>query len=512
MGLDQSQDISGTDLHRLTGLYPPPDFVKQASHDAVCGDPENIPSHLYADPNRRLYPCHTPAATWMSAAFFFDKRASHDAETAVAIETKLLSVADYFGIRGQVDELSIKIAANGANELTQLPDDDFAIIWRFENGTTERHWPMRNATEVKLAAHRLLADVDSIAYDDAHTIANRILVKAVKFGAAIDNNETLEKVAGFGACSARDVIDACQRRVKLAAKKFPEESQELAKLAEIIEQNVTQASGNEQLVKLAATLDLFDRGTQLNKLYGEGGLERPYETLFHVTQKVANEFVRSHIDTTTGRIYDLASLEKIGTDTLREWMGDEFVDAVTIGGVSVDAEKLAAVIPTLDRGAASMFDRMADAMKVVPVMNDKSASAGALSGEKLFEYANAHTKQAVTDEMLGNKVSPVPAPAPSMSDSLAKLPKYPASGTAVRQGLDAGLDLSGNPADFRRFVDHSMTLDQSLTRRANRLYPPFGGVKPMPGAGTLTPAAQSAPTIPTAPRPIAPSSPALPVR
>lgn len=388
MALDQSQDISGTDIHRLTSLYPPPAFVKQASHEAVCGDVEQVPPHLYADASRRLYPCHTPAATWMSAAFLFDKRAEHDPDTAKVIEERLLKVADFFGIRSQIDELATKIAGNADNDLTKLPDSDFAIVWRFDNGAVERHWPLRNAVEVKLAAHQLVSGVDAFDYGDAYTIANRIVVAAVKYGAAIDDNERLEKIAGFGACSARDIIEACQRRIKLAAAKFPAESQELAKLAEIIEQNVTQASGSDQLVKLASTLDLFDRGTRLNQLYDEGGLERPFESLFHVTQKTANEFLRSHIDTTTGRIYDLSSLEKLSTETLREWMGDEFVDAVTIGGVSADAEKLAAIVPTLDRGAATMFDRMADAMKIVPVMQDKSAAAGALSGDKLYEYAN----------------------------------------------------------------------------------------------------------------------------
>lgn len=388
MVLDQSQDIAGTDIHRLVSLYSPPSFVKQASHEAVCGDVERVPPHLYADPSRRLYPCHTPAATWMSAAFLFDKRAELDPEVAKNIEARLLKVADFFGIRNHVDELASKAASNAHNDLAKLPDTDFAVVWRFSNGAVERHWPMRNATEVKLAAHQLISGVDAFDYSDAHTIANRIAAAALKFGADIDDHDTLDKIAGFGVCSVRDLLDACRRRVKLAAAKFPAESQELARLADIIEQNSTQASGNDQLVKLASTLDMFDRGTKLNQLYGDGGLERPFESLFHLTQKVASDFLRAHIDTTTGRVYELSSLEKLGTETLRDWMGDEFVDAVTIGGVSIDAEKLAAVVPTLDRGAASLFDRMADALNIVPVAQDKSAAAGALSGDKLYEYAN----------------------------------------------------------------------------------------------------------------------------
>ena len=72
--LDQTQDISGRETHRLTALFPPPDFVKSASQDRVAGG-DNLQRHMYADPLAKLYPCHTAPATWMSALFFEDKRA-----------------------------------------------------------------------------------------------------------------------------------------------------------------------------------------------------------------------------------------------------------------------------------------------------------------------------------------------------------------------------------------------------------------------------------------------------
>ena len=76
--LDQVQDVTGREIHRLTSLYTPPDFVKSASHDSICGNAQSLPNNVYADPRYRRYPCHTAAATWMSAAFFAEKQGSYN--------------------------------------------------------------------------------------------------------------------------------------------------------------------------------------------------------------------------------------------------------------------------------------------------------------------------------------------------------------------------------------------------------------------------------------------------
>ena len=39
--LDQAKDRTGQELHRITSLYSPPDFVKHASYSNICGDPKN---------------------------------------------------------------------------------------------------------------------------------------------------------------------------------------------------------------------------------------------------------------------------------------------------------------------------------------------------------------------------------------------------------------------------------------------------------------------------------------
>ena len=67
--LDHTHDVSGRETHRLTSLYPLPDFVKNASQERLTTN-ETIPRHMYADAANKLYPCHTGPATYMSALFF----------------------------------------------------------------------------------------------------------------------------------------------------------------------------------------------------------------------------------------------------------------------------------------------------------------------------------------------------------------------------------------------------------------------------------------------------------
>lgn len=374
--LDQNQDISGRETHRLTALFPPPEFVKTASQERLQGG-ENLQRHMYADPFDKLYPCHTAPATWMSALFFEDKRAAFEPGRAQKIEERLDAAASYFGITGLVKELRDKAAAATRVDLANLPDSSFAIVWADAAGNKDRHWPLRNATEVKFAAAHFKTHRDQFTFEDRHTIATKILEKAAEYGADTSEAEdTLHLAAGQGACAAKVASEMLRNRAALVARQNPEVAGGMLKLAEVVEGNPEQARTHETRLKLAAAVDEFDRANRLNRLYDAGGLPRAEEVLFAITEKVAADFMQAHVETTTGNVYNLEDLEKLAEDDVRSWMGDEFADAVTAGGVYLDRDKLAAIVPTLDRGMASTFDRLAAEKGVAPAV--KSASADSL--------------------------------------------------------------------------------------------------------------------------------------
>ena len=385
--LDHTQDISGRETHRLLSLYPAPDFVKNADHARLHGDSEKLARHLYAEPLKKIYPCHTAAATWMSSLWFAEKQAEFDEKTANQINERLSAAAKYFGIAGLVKELTTKVAADNNNELSKLSDDNFAIVWRDENGAVERHWPLRNAAEVKFASAHFKKYRDEFVFADRHKIANKILDKALEYGADTSPAEgTLETTAGRGLCATKVAAALLRNRAQLTKRSHGQLSAELEKLAALVESNPGETQNEECRLKLASVVDQFDRETKLYRLYDEKGLDRPEDVLFAITEKVAREFVSDNVETTTGNVYALADLEKLAVDDIRAWMGDEIADAVSAGGVFTDRDKLAAVVPTLDRGMAATLDRLMQEKKASPVATN-AAAEGLMSESRLYDLA-----------------------------------------------------------------------------------------------------------------------------
>jgi hypothetical protein len=384
--LDQSHDVSGCETHRLTTLYPQPDFVKSAAHDRLTGGSE-LARHLYADQRNKLYPCHTAPATWMSALFFADKQAQFDPRDADTIKTRIHQAAEYFGIAGAVAELEEKVAAANSHDINALPDSEFAIVWVSDMGGKERHWPLRNASEVKFAAAHFKEFRDNFVFADRHIIASKILEKAAEYSADVSEADgSLELAAGLGACAAKVASQMLKDRVRLTQRQHADLAAELSKLAEVIDQNPERAREVETRLKLASAVDNFDRNTQLYRLYDAGGLPRPEEVLFAITEKVAREFMNQNVETTTGNVYALEDLEKLAVEDVREWLGDEFADAVSAGGVYMDRDKLAAIVPTLDRGMAATLDRLVQ-QKTAGAVVKSAAADSLLSLERLRELA-----------------------------------------------------------------------------------------------------------------------------
>lgn len=323
----------------------------------------------------------------MSALFFTDKRANFDTKTAAAIQERLNSSAAYFGISNLVKELQEKVAAANADNIEQLPDRMFAVVWDDEYGNKERHWPLRNATEVKVAADYFTRYRDEFRFSDRHKIAEKILLRADETNSDIGEHvQTLSMTAGHGACAAKVAVALLKDRAQMTKRSHATAAHHLLKLADALAAQPDRARDFATRVKLAEAIDNFDRETHLDRLYDAGGLARPEETLFAITEKVARDFMSENVETTTGNVYALSALEKLAVDAVRSWMGDDFVDAVSVGGVYLDREKLAAIVPTLDRQMASLLDQMLQENKVAAVVQTKAASA-LLPLERLYELA-----------------------------------------------------------------------------------------------------------------------------
>ncbi len=363
--LDQNLDLNGQEKHRLFTLYAAPDFVKSANHEDVHG-PENLHTSEFADPLRKLYPCHTKAATWASAVFFFDNRESFPPIRGATIEDKILKAAEVFNLKDEIETLRSSITDSKTDDINKLPNEKFAYVNETDEGVV-RKYPLRNAAETKAAAEYFFEYRDSFPWEARNHFARKVLKAAESYGAAIqDCREELEKSAGFGLCASRDVITAIRQRSRAASVRgdLGGLSDELDRLATTIEKNSSVVL--QKQFDFAQLLDDVDRRCDWVGRY-DNDFDRPEEVLFGITEKSASELANRLIgNQLTGNYYQVDDLEKLPVNKIAEVLGQEVADAVSVGGVYVDREKLAAVLPTLPRNDAKLFDQLAAVCGVSP--------------------------------------------------------------------------------------------------------------------------------------------------
>lgn len=393
--MDQTQDLNGAEMHRLVQLYRAPDFVKTASAGQLT-PAKPLAAPLYAWPQRELFPLHTKAATWTSYAFFLEKKAELSKLDAECIEERILHAAKIHGVTKHCELLKQAHADNRPRTEEELPDDDFAVVVKKADGTTERHMPMRNALETKRAAAYLEEHRDLIPFEQRRDIAERILFKVTQYGAALGNSaEYVEKQAGYGAGTASDAV-ACIRARVHASRRGPgamsEKQAELLKLADILEEKPAQLRAPGIRVKLATVLDEFDREMKLTDQVREGHLARIEDVLFGLTRQKMAAAIDEHTQTITGNVYRLTDIERVKLGHFRDIFGDDIADELTADGLHVSGEKAAAVVPTLPRGDAQLFDRLMAEQSVYPVIKQASAEQVKIEHQFLQEIAQNYRR------------------------------------------------------------------------------------------------------------------------
>ena len=118
-------------------------------------------------------------------------------------------------------------------------------------------------------------------------MATKILMKRAEFGAALGEREKfIDQQAGRGLCDPSEVHQMLMNRSRLSKHAAVREG--LAKMAETVKKKPRAALGPQQLVKLAETVDQFDRGIGLTSKYSEL-IPRPEDVLFRITIKEAKD-------------------------------------------------------------------------------------------------------------------------------------------------------------------------------------------------------------------------------
>ena len=382
--LDPITDTNRSQLVSLSRRYDFPDFVKQADLDATT-NPGNIAITAYADPVNKKFPCHTAAATWLSACYYMDKAAEYHTKTQQRIEERFNAFAKYFGIEPQYSNLAKQAKEIQANN--QLPDSSYAFVWESEDGHKERYYPMTNAMETKVAAEWLHKDRDKIPFASRHVISKKILQKAAQYGTKIEADvfEFLEKQAGQGIPDPADVYRMLKQRATLA--KTAEQRETVEKLAEVVKSTPRVALQTSELTKLAATVDLYDHTIGLKGKYTDI-IKRPEDVIIKTTfTKSASESSRL-CQLQTGNSYNKEQLGKLAREDLVSLFGDDFAKEVCTG-FDIDPEKMAAVAHTLPRHDAELLEQLLQESGQQPRMS-KAASLSGFDSATLEALAKAY--------------------------------------------------------------------------------------------------------------------------
>lgn len=382
--LDPTDDRNRVELVKLAKRYDMPNFVKEANLDTTM-EPGQIAVTAYADPVRKKFACHSPAATWLSAAYFHEKSAEYHIKDRERICERLEKFADFFAIRPAYDYI-----VKRAEELRgsdQLPDSSYAYVWQDKSGNKERFYPLDTPANIKTAAEWLEKERDVIPFHDRNVIANKILEKAASRGAALGDHLTdfIEKQAGRGIPDPQELYTMLDRRAQLAKKADHKEA--ILKLASTVQSTPRVAMQPNELTKLASTVEMVDHAIGLRGKYTEL-LPRPEDVIFKVTYTKAASDMEQLCALQTGSVYDKDQLSKLAREDVEGLFGTDFANEVCTG-LDIDSEKLAAVAHTLPRPDAELLEALLGEAGQQPQLN-KSASFEPIDDETLEALAEAY--------------------------------------------------------------------------------------------------------------------------
>lgn len=396
--VDQAADSNGWFLHQVlhakaadgTSLFVEPSFVKSAAREDLIGQQDMRPG-LYADPVHHKFACHTGAATWLSAVAFHTQKQAYAEGPRNQISTRLDTAAKFHGIEKDIE--AVKKAAE--RYLTPAPEDltdlDYGIVIEGPDKVKERHFPIRNGDEIKVAWAYSQQHRNALGYDSRRVMAEKILRKAASLGVVLDDLAQIEKQAGHGTCSSKTAAEFIFSRVKVlhAIRQGPEEQKSLTKIAMQILDNPGFAHLPTNLHKIASLVEKVDVQFRLNRM---ADLPTAEDTLFGINIKTASAIERDSVAVASGNIYSKKAMHSLSPSAVKSMMGEDFVRAVSPDGLFLDLEKLAALAPTLPRPDAALFDLLMKQSGISPVYRERSQYRGGLDQASLTELAALHAQ------------------------------------------------------------------------------------------------------------------------
>jgi hypothetical protein len=364
--LDFTNDAGGIETHRLLQLYGPSPFLAVATPGTkIAGDlmpGVDVQAGAFADPVDRQFPCHTPAATWLSAVFFTEKRAELAPERATTIERQFEKFAGIFGITETLATIGQRYAELHPDPQVaqaKLADDHFGFIWKDEFGKQHRELRMCSALETKQAAQWFAGNRSQFPrLTTRREVAQRILEKTAAFGAMLNpaDNHLLQRCAGYGVPDIHALDAAIGQRAALATA--PDAKLAMVALAETLIQNPYTLGDPAVLTKLADMLDDFDH-EQLKLSPADYGnlLKQAEDVVFEVAYDQGQQALDAAVPLANGTVIDKAAFDALTLQDVQDLFGSGTSGAVA-DGLDLDKSKFAAMVSKMAAEDATALEAL----------------------------------------------------------------------------------------------------------------------------------------------------------
>lgn len=291
----------------------------------------------FADEGRRLFPIDSPAAVWLSAAYFA-KNAEEGYKPVLrdAVEARIKQAADIYGIRKDVDAIMTAIRGDGQTKQAS-GDGDYGWV-----SGKERKYPMFDADGVKKASAYFTENRFMYPAAMRKAIAGAIMQKAALYGVAVD--DCVRKEAGHGLPRRDTLMAELLHRAELA--KDAECSAAVANLNQLLA-CASAEEMSDMLDKVAEIVDAFDQIEGFDRQYGKKLLS-PADILYDIDMKAAEEAVQDSVELHR-HVFSLKKLAELSVDVYEAALGEDFAGRIKNAEGGVDRAKLGDELFSLPR-------------------------------------------------------------------------------------------------------------------------------------------------------------------
>jgi hypothetical protein len=309
-----------------------PTFVKEGS---LSSDGYNeLGPDAFGDPGKRKYPLNNKSNTWVSREFFEKEKGLYDSSIADVIGGRIQKAAEFWKL-----EDATKV---------QAPDEEYHPISAKHAGREIFRTNVSHPQHYKEAVDYLVENKSKMTYEMRRTFARDLYNTPESMQCALgkEASEYIEKAAGFGMATNASLMTGIMSRVAHLYRNYPDLSNKLVKMAkELKGMEYTPATLN----KVASMLDVVDRAVDLHRYYDHGHTT-PEESVFTITQKMAQEFTEEAIKLQTGNVIGKTALLN------KKSMVDEFFESY-MGEKPYDSdEEMVAIVASLPRDDAAALE------------------------------------------------------------------------------------------------------------------------------------------------------------